>query len=228
MIHAYLRVSTDEQAQSGLGMDAQLEAIAHAIGTPDHVYKDEGISGASPNRPGLLAALEALKDGDTLAIAKRDRLARDTLQAAWVEKEVKKAGARVASAAGEGTENDDPTNVLMRNIIDSFAQYERDIIAARTSAALAQKRERGQHTGGNVPYGYQLEGDGIHLCADPDEAELVNLVYGMRAVGATYKAICERLKEDGYTTRKGGKWYPQTVKQILEGKQAHRLRQVAA
>ena len=131
---AYLRVSTDEQANSGLGLglDAQLDAI----------YRDEGHSGSDLKRPALMDAIDALSAGDVLVVAKRDRLARDTFFSAWIEKEAKRRGARILSAAGEGTENDDPASVLMRNIIDSFAQYERDLIAARTKAALEQKRRK--------------------------------------------------------------------------------------
>ena len=70
MIVAYLRVSTDEQVESGLGLDAQLESIEKAIGTPDKVFRDEGYSGSKANRPALLEALESLKEGDILAVAK--------------------------------------------------------------------------------------------------------------------------------------------------------------
>jgi len=157
---AYLRVSTDDQVQSGLGLDAQLEAIEKAIGPPDVTFCDEGLSGSNPNRAGLLGALEALKSGDTLAVAKRDRLARDAFLSAWIEKETKKRGARVVSAAGEGTDNEDPASVLMRRMVDAFAEYERGLIASRTASALEQKRKRGEKTGGVVPLGYAVE-DGV-------------------------------------------------------------------
>jgi DNA invertase Pin-like site-specific DNA recombinase len=104
---AYLRVSTDEQAESGLGLDAQLESITKAFEAPDGVFRDEGYSGKDPNRPGLTEALEALRRGDVLVVAKRDRLARDTFLSLWLEKEVKRRGARIASAAGEGTDSDE-------------------------------------------------------------------------------------------------------------------------
>ena len=75
---AYLRVSTDEQANSGLGLDAQLDAIIAAVGQPDAIYRDEGYSGSDPKRPALMDAIDALSAGDVLVVAKRDRLARDT------------------------------------------------------------------------------------------------------------------------------------------------------
>ena len=84
-------------------------------------------------------------------VAKRDRLARDMMLSCWIQKEVKRRGARVVSVAGEGTESDDPSAVLMGQMIDAFAQYERSIIGVRTAAALAAKRRRGEKTGGMSP-----------------------------------------------------------------------------
>ena len=72
---AYLRVSTDEQASSGLGLEAQLAAI-RAAATPDAVFTDDGYSGSNIERPALHAALSALKKGDVFMVAKRDRLGR--------------------------------------------------------------------------------------------------------------------------------------------------------
>ena len=76
----------------------------------------------------------------------------------WIEKEAKRRGASIVSAAGEGTESEEPTAVLMRRIVDAFAEYEKNVIGARTAAALEQKRERGEKTGGNVPFGYRFIG----------------------------------------------------------------------
>ena len=109
---AYLRVSTEEQARSGLGLDAQLEAVKAYKGgktdddSPelDEVFSDDGFSGSNPRRPALHQALDALCEGDVLIVAKRDRLARDVYYSAWIEKEVKRRGARIVSAAGEGTD----------------------------------------------------------------------------------------------------------------------------
>ena len=157
-IIAYIRVSTDEQARSGLGLDAQLDAITKAVGIVQSVYRDEGYSGSNPKRPALHQALNALDKGDILAVAKRDRLSRDMMLALWIEKEAKRRGASIVSAAGEGTESEEPTAVLMRRIVDAFAEYEKNIIGARTAAALEQKRERGEKTGGNVPFGYRFIG----------------------------------------------------------------------
>jgi hypothetical protein len=109
-------------------------------------------------RPGLLAALSALRQRNAciLLVARRDRLARDVLVAALVERLAERDGATVQAADGpaEGTS---PEAVLMRRIIDAFAEYERLVVRARTRAALALKRSRGERTGG-IPYGCWLVG----------------------------------------------------------------------
>ena len=216
-IIGYLRVSTDEQASSGLGLDAQLDAIKATVDDLDAVYRDEGFSGSDPKRPGLMDALDALSVGDTLVVAKRDRLARDTFFAAWVEKEAKRRGARILSAAGEGTESEDPASVLMRNIIDSFAQYERDLIAARTAAALEQKRRRGEKTGGDVPFGYRLAADGIHLDAHGDEQRALEIMTELHNRGWTLRQIGGELEARGIKTKKGKThWQPRVISRMLK------------
>ncbi len=213
---AYLRVSTDEQAQSGLGLEAQLAAIRRAAGEPTAVYSDEGCSGGDPKRPGLLSCLEALRAGDTLVVAKRDRLARDTFLALWVEKEAKRRRARIVSAAGEGTDSDDPAAVLMRTLVDAFAQYERAIIGARTSSALKAKRARGQKTGGYVPFGFRLAEDGRTLVADAAEKAVIAQVRQMRADGWTLRAIAADLEARGVLTKQGrARWHAEGVAAIL-------------
>lgn len=214
---AYLRVSTDEQAHSGLGLDAQEKAIESAVGAPDATYRDEGYSGSDPKRPGLLAALESLHAGDVLIVAKRDRLARDAYLSAWIEKEAKKRRARIVSAAGEGTETDDPAAILMRRMVDAFAEYERLLIGARTSAALAAKRRRGEKTGGDVPFGFRLDEDGKTLHENADEQQVIALVHELRDRGCTLRQIGGELEQRGALTKRGGtKWHPQTVKALLQ------------
>src|SRR5687767_9390194 len=126
---AYRRVSTDEQTESGLGLAAQTTAIKQAAAranlTIRATFTDAGVSGGLPieKRPELIAALAALRRGDVLLIAKRDRLARDVVNAALIEATTKRKGARIQSAAGEGTDADGPSDQLMRMMIDAFASY---------------------------------------------------------------------------------------------------------
>jgi DNA invertase Pin-like site-specific DNA recombinase len=214
---AYLRVSTDQQADSGAGLDAQHDACAKSAGVLAGVYRDEGVSGSTglEKRPALLEAIGALKKGDVLIVAKRDRLGRDPLVVAMIESAVQRKGARIVSAAGEGTGSDSPADVLMRRMVDAFAEYERLIIGARTKAALQAKKARGERTG-SVPYGYRLAEDGVHLDEDPTEQEVLRLVRLLRDGGATYRTIAQELASRGYSSRTGSNWHPQTIKNIAE------------
>ncbi len=217
---AYLRVSTDQQAESGAGLAAQLDACTRVAGELGGVYRDEGVSGSAglDKRPGLLAAIGALNKTDVLMVAKRDRLGRDPLVVAMIESAVKRKGARIVSAAGEGTDGDNPSDVLMRRMIDAFAEYERLIIGARTKAALASKKARGERTG-SVPYGFRLAADGKNLETDEREQEIVRLVRMLRDNGETYRAIAAELTARGLSPR-GNAWNPKTIRNIAEANHA--------
>jgi site-specific DNA recombinase len=216
----YLRVSTDEQAESGLGLEAQLaacKAMAARMGWEIVVILEDAMSGGLPleKRTILMDALAELGKGDVLLVAKRDRLSRgDMMTTAMIEAAVKRAGARIVSAAGEGTESDDPASVLMRRIVDAFGEYERLLIKARTRAALLAKKARGQRYG-QVPYGRRLAADGIRLETDPAEAEAIRLIVALRSARASLREIAGELDRRGIPTKSGRPWKHSTVHDVL-------------
>lgn len=203
---AYLRVSTDDQHLGPEAQRAALTAWAAREGvTIAAWHTDAGVSGgaAIADRPALLAALADLRThgAGVLLVAKRDRLARDVMAAAMIERLTLDAGARVVSAAGEGTEGDDPAAVLMRRMVDAFAEYERGLIAARTRAALAVKRARGEATS-HAPYGYRTDEDGRLVKAEGEQAVIAR-VRRARAEGITLRAIADALRAEGIVNRAG-------------------------
>lgn len=229
---AYLRVSTDEQAISGLGLDAQRASVqgkAAQLGLPlGRVFEEPAVSGAATreDRPVLMEAVTALGRGDVLLVARRDRLSRDFLETGLIERLVKKRGARVVSAAGEGTLDDEPSSVFTRHVMDAVAELELSMIRARTKASLTAKRAKGERAG-TVPYGFQLAVHGVRthqrgcqvsgIPADachcggrvvqlepaPVEQRLLADMRAMRAEGQSYRAIAAALNADGATTRRG-------------------------
>jgi DNA invertase Pin-like site-specific DNA recombinase len=228
----YLRVSTDEQAESRAGLEAQLHALRehcrrHGMNLVA-TFSDEGISGAAPldKRPGLLDAVNAVTRGAQLLVAKRDRLARDVVACAVVERMVAKRGGRVVSVAGEGTDSDDATSVLMRRIVDAFAEHERLVIAARTRAALQAKRRRGERAG-RLPLGYTLAdadaaaarsraGHPVQLVAVPEQLAVVERIRREHAAGLSMRTIAQRLTDDAIPTASGGaRWCHSTVQRVL-------------
>lgn len=136
-----------------------------------------------------------------LVVAKRDRVARDVVIAATVERAAILAGARLVSA--DGTANGDtPADAFMRTVIDGAAAYERGLIRARTKAALAAKAAKGECTG-EIAYGFRLAADGIHVEEDPAEQGVIVIVRELRAAGLSQRGIVRELAVRGVVSRGG-------------------------
>lgn len=203
---AYIRVSTEEQSLGPQAQKTAIEAWAKANGlTVATWHYDLGISGAADldDRPGLQSALLAVESGEagTLIVAKRDRLARDTLTAAFVERAVSKAGGRIVTADGCGN-GTGPEAALMRSIGDAFAAYERELIRARTRAALATKKAAGLRAG-TVPFGFRLGADGDTLEACPIEGATIAAARAHRDAGLPLRAVTAALAAEGHKGRTG-------------------------
>jgi DNA invertase Pin-like site-specific DNA recombinase len=147
-------------------------------------------------------------------VLRRDRLARDTLTAAIAERMAQKAGAVILTVTGAG-DGDGPEAVLMRTIIDAFAQYERALIKVRTKTAMAQKRAKGERIGA-IPYGFQLAADGVHFVEAADEQAVITIVQRLRAGGLSYRAIAAELNQRGLMNRAGGRFMATQVVHILK------------
>jgi site-specific DNA recombinase len=202
----YIRVSTAAQGEEGVGLDAQAAALrryCEARGLQLLTIEQDTASGTVEvaKRPGLLRALALLRThkGATLLAYRRDRLARDVVVAATVERLVAAAGGQVATVEGD-VSGTGPEAVLMRTLLDAFAQFERGLIASRTRAALGLKKQRGERTG-EVPLGYRLAGDGVHLVEHAGEQEVLRQVAELRASGMSLRAIVGELAERGVLNR---------------------------
>lgn len=202
----YLRVSTEDQKLGPEAQRATIETWAAREGVSVVAWHvDAGVSGASPieGRPALCAALAAVRENGAglLLVAKRDRIARDVVIAATVERAAAHAGARLVSA--DGTANGDtPADAFMRTVIDGAAAYERGLIRARTKAALAAKAAKGERTG-EIAYGFRLAADGMHLEEDRAEQGVIAIVGELRAAGLSQRAIVRELAARGVVSRGG-------------------------
>jgi DNA invertase Pin-like site-specific DNA recombinase len=202
---AYIRVSKDDQKLGAEAQRAAVEAWAAREGVQVAAWHvDQGVSSVTPidGRPALVAALASLREhgAGVLVVAKRDRIARDPALTAAVERAATEAGAAVQSSAGEGN-GSTPADEFMRGVIDSASRYERALIRARTTAALAVIRARGQKTGGGVPYGYRLDVDGRTLVAVEGEQATIARVRQLAAEGRSLRSVAAVLGTEGHTSR---------------------------
>jgi DNA invertase Pin-like site-specific DNA recombinase len=214
-----IRVSTNQQANSGLGAEAQETACRAWVKTNNlelsTVVQELGVSGGLEldKREGLLEAISQLGKGDVLVVAKRDRLSRQTLAMAMIERMVEKRGATIASADGVANE-DTPEGALMRSIITSFAVYERLLAKSRTKAALKAKKAQGKRYTYNPPFGFRFVG-GL-IVEHAQEQDALVMAKGLREQGQTLASIGEELFVSGYTNRKGTRLGVGTIHKMLK------------
>jgi site-specific DNA recombinase len=227
---AYPRVSTDEQSEEGVSLQAQtarMRAYAELYGLEIvDVVEDAGFSAKTLDRPGLQAALARLKRGEVagILVAKLDRLSRSVADWNYLISEYfgEKPGKQLFSV-GEQIDTRTAAGRLVLNVLMSVAQWERETIGERTTEALRYKKSRGEKTGGAIPYGFQLGpdkpgGKGPIKTLVPCEAEqqALALMGKLRADGLTLKAIGDELTARGISRREGGSWEPQYIHRLLK------------
>lgn len=212
----YLRVSTADQADSGLGLDAQRAAItrtAEAQGlTIAGFYTDAGVSGtiAPDDRPGMAAALETLADNGAgvLIAAKLDRVSRSTVDGLQLAERAQREGWRMVTADGFDSGDDSPVNRLMFTIQSSVSQWERDMIAMRTREALAALKAQGVQLGRPTTL--------------PDT--VLSRIIVELSEGRSLRAIAKGLEADGVRTATGrDRWHPQQVRTAADSQRGQAL-----
>jgi DNA invertase Pin-like site-specific DNA recombinase len=222
----YLRVSTDKQAEEGLGLDVQRAKIKAWAKANSHKvvawYTDEGISGSNgvDTRKALGAALEALKPSGIggLVVYRLDRLARDViLQETLLKNDIRPYGALFSTVPSEqDVMNDDPSDPgrkMVRVILGAVADYERELIKLRLSGGRAAKAARGGYAYGAPPLGKRAEGK--ELVPDEREQAAIARMRELHSRGRSLRQIVAALEEEGHQTKRGGHWYPATVNRVL-------------
>lgn len=141
MLIGYARVSTSTQ-----DLTAQRNALAAAGVDPDAVYTDHGYTGTKRDRPGLGKALAACRDGDTLVVTKLDRLARSLPDARDIADELTRKGVTL-NVGGSIYNPHDPVGKLLFNVLGMVAEFEADLIRARTREGMAVAKAKGKLRG---------------------------------------------------------------------------------
>lgn len=209
--YAYYRVSTERQGISGLGLEAQRNAVLQHMmregGRIDGEYV-EVESGKRSDRPKLAAAIrECKRSKSTLIIAKLDRLARN----------VHFISGLLESGVDFVAVDNPHANRFQIHLLAAFAEYERELISKRTKEALAQAKTRGVKLGAKDQRALSRAGvEALKVGALEFARKLMPVVEGLRAQGiAGPTAMSEALNVRGITSRTGGRWYPSTVSKML-------------
>ena len=217
----YVRVSTRAQADDGLGLDVQVNGIAASCGTGGHelvaVHRDEGLSGdlEEINRPGLSAALRSVIDGgaEGLIVYRLDRLARRLYRQELVIAKLGEKGRLVVSATEPDIESDDPTRILLRQVLGAIAEYERAVITARLQGGRKLKGQRGGFAFGAPGYGFAARDK--ELAPDPAEQAALSRMLELHAGGMSYRAIAAMLTDEGHRPKRADVWHGKVVARIL-------------
>jgi DNA invertase Pin-like site-specific DNA recombinase len=209
---AYYRVSTDRQGKSGLGLDAQREAVQGYLNGGRWALVDEFTeieSGKRNDRPELQKALAACKKQKArLVIAKLDRLSRNL--------------AFIATLMDSGVEfiavDNAHANKLTVHILAAVAQHEREIISARTSAALKAAKARGKRLGNpRLSAARRKAAVARKQRADEYSANLIPVIRDIQESGVkSLRGVARALSARGIPTARGGLWTPVQVSAILQ------------
>jgi DNA invertase Pin-like site-specific DNA recombinase len=209
-IVAYVRVSTDEQAASGLGLEAQRAAIAVEAGRRGlpvlAEYADEGVSGAKHDRPGLDAALDALDrgEGSVLLVSKLDRLSR-SVPLVYDVMDRSRRGQWALVALDLNVDTSTPAGEMLSGVASVFAQFERRLISQRTKDALAAKKAQGVRLGRPSTVG----------------ADARARIVALRGEGKSWRAVADAMTNEGWPTGHGAaNWLANTCRRIYDAEQA--------
>ena len=199
----YLRVSTSEQGDTGLGLDAQKAAIRVYAAQVGHELIEivSEVESAAKTRPVFETAMMRVEAGefDGIIAAKLDRFSRSVVQTDEILTRLGRAD-RILIALDLGVDTGTAAGRLIANVLAAVAQWERDVISERTRAALGAKKRRG----GSLGAKRRID----------DSARL--LVQRMRGEGATFRQMCEALEREGHKTARGGPWRASTVQRLLQ------------
>jgi site-specific DNA recombinase len=224
----YVRVSTTEQAEEGVSLDAQREKIKayaalHGLELVT-IWADEGLSGSrADNRPGLQKALDQVcKQKAILVVYSLSRLARSTRDCITMSDRLGRAGADLASI----TEKIDTTSSMGRfffTLMAALAQLERDQISERTTSGMGHLRKLGRRISCHVPYGFDVAGgvkvkdggDGEKLQPNAAEQATIESMGKQRGKGRTFQQIADHLNANSVPSKSGGKWYASAVRSVL-------------
>ena len=222
----YLRVSTEEQATHGYGLEAQEKAVRAFAESQGYelvdVVQDPGVSGATrpADRPGFRSILEAASAGraSVLLVYKFDRLAREIRYAVTTVAELGEQHNVVIRSVTEPIDTSTPMGRTLFAILAGMAETEREAITERTKGGRIQKASRGGYAGGGVPYGYARDPATGTLSIVELQAAVVRRIFRARRARPrrTLQTIADELNAEGIPSPTGGTWQTSTLSYLAD------------
>jgi DNA invertase Pin-like site-specific DNA recombinase len=217
---AYLRVSTEKQADKGVSLDAQRAKVEAYASLYDldlvAVEVDAGVSAKSLDRPALGRALGMLRSGDADAIlvVKLDRMTRSVRDLGELVERYFAAGRWALLSVSEQIDTRSAAGRLVLNVLASVSQWEREAIGERTAVAMQHKRALYEYTGGEPPYGFRVGEDGVHIEPVDAEQRVIAAACELRAAGLSLRKIGAELEARGMRPRSGRSWTAKVVRTL--------------
>jgi site-specific DNA recombinase len=228
----YTRVSTDHQAEVEFNScEAQEDRIRSFIASQEgfevfKVYTDPGFTGANMNRPALKQLINDIRAGHIQMVItyKIDRLTRSPRDFYELIEFFESNNASYISVT-ERFDTSTPSGRLLRNIMLTFAQFERELASERVKDKVIQRVKRGMYHGGHPPFGYKAEKGA--LVPDPPRDAIVKRIYEKYVETRSIRAILRFLKEKNILSRKGHPFCDSAIwnmlkKQVYIGKIVHK------
>lgn len=173
-------------------------------------FADKMQSGAKRDRAGLWRAVHAVPRGGVLLVRTIDRLARDIEIKVLVDIELRRKKATIECV--EGGDAETATERMMRGMLLVIAQFQRELSAERTSAAMRRHQANGRAMGGTAPLGLKKVGKSLEI--DQSESAAVQLILSERAAGRSYRGIIAALEAAGHQAR-AGRWHRSSILRTL-------------
>lgn len=218
---AYVRVSTDKQADHGVSLEAQQAKIAayaqlYELDLVETVV-DAGASAKTLARPGLQRALALLQEGaaQALLVVKLDRLTRSVRDLGELVDTYFAPGKAALLSVGEQFDTRNAAGRMVMNLLTVISQWEREAIGERTAAAMQHMAAAGEYTGGAAPYGHAVGADG-KLQEVAAEQQVVAAARVLRAAGLTLQKVADELAAAGHRSRTGRVFLPVQIARMLE------------
>jgi DNA invertase Pin-like site-specific DNA recombinase len=216
----YIRVSTSQQAAEGISLEAQKQRLLQYCNFNGldvvSVISDEGLSGSNSNRQGYqeLMNLVKTKQVEAVAVYSLSRFARNTIEVLKSIEVMNKKNIQFHSLT-EKIDTTSPTGRFFLTTLAALGQLEREQISERTKDALAHKKSKSERVG-QIPFGFELDEDGIHLVKNEREQKIINLVLSLRSSGFTYKNIAAELEKRGIKSKVNKiKWGATQIRNII-------------